>query len=75
MGAGLRQTGIADSLQQHRFGSSARSQRRCECGVVHSNAAGALKRAPVRGKQIALPTTEKFNSLISEMRAGTAAAR
>ena len=29
-----------------------------------------MKRAPVRGKEIALPTIEKFNALISEMRAG-----
>ena len=28
MGAGLRKDGIADSLQQHGLGSSARSQRR-----------------------------------------------
>jgi integrase len=41
-----------------------------ECGVVYSNAATAVKRAPVRGKEIALPTIEKFNALISEMRAG-----
>jgi integrase len=41
-----------------------------ECGVVYSNAAAAVKRAPVRGKEIALPTIEKFNALIDEMRAG-----
>jgi integrase len=41
-----------------------------EAGVVYSNAAAAVKRAPVRGKEIALPTIEKFNALISEMRAG-----
>jgi len=41
-----------------------------ECGVVYSNAAAAVKRAPVRGKEITLPTVEKFNALISEMRAG-----
>src|SRR5437016_4200900 len=41
-----------------------------ECGVAYSNAAAAVKRAPVRGKEIALPTIEKFNALISEMRAG-----
>jgi integrase len=41
-----------------------------ECGVVYSNAAAAVKRAPVRGREIALPTIEKFNALIAEMRAG-----
>jgi integrase len=41
-----------------------------ECGVVYSNAAAAVKRAPVRGKEIALPTIDKFNALIAEMRAG-----
>jgi integrase len=29
-----------------------------------------LKRAAIRGKEIALPTIEKFNALIAEMRAG-----
>jgi integrase len=41
-----------------------------ECGVVYSNAAAAVKRAPVRPKEIALPTIDKFNALIAEMRAG-----
>jgi integrase len=41
-----------------------------EAGVVYSNAAAVLKRASVRGKQIALPTIEKFNAMIAEMRAG-----
>ena len=41
-----------------------------EAGVVYSNAAAAVKRAPVRGKQIALPTTEQFNALLAEMRNG-----
>src|SRR6266567_4758999 len=41
-----------------------------EAGVVYSNAAAIVKRAAVRGKEIALPTIEKFNALISEMRAG-----
>jgi integrase len=41
-----------------------------ECGVVYSNAAAAVKRAPVRAKDIASPTIEKFNALIAEMRAG-----
>jgi integrase len=41
-----------------------------EAGVVYSNAAGALKRAPVCGKEIALPTIEQFNTLLVEMRNG-----
>jgi Integrase len=41
-----------------------------EAGVVYSNAAAVVKRAAVRGKQIALPTIEKFNAFIAEMRAG-----
>jgi integrase len=41
-----------------------------EYGVVYSNAAAAVKRAPVRSKEIALPTIEKFNAMIAEMRAG-----
>src|SRR5207245_8675505 len=41
-----------------------------EAGVIYSNAAAVVKRAAVRGKQIALPTIEKFNALIAEMRAG-----
>jgi integrase len=43
-----------------------------EAGVVYSNAAAAVKRAPVRGKEIALPTTEQFNALLAEMRNGRA---
>jgi integrase len=41
-----------------------------EAGVVYSNAAAAVKRAPVRGKEIALPSVEPFNALIAEMRDG-----
>jgi integrase len=41
-----------------------------EAGVVYSNAAAAVKRVPVRSKKIALPSTDKFNALIAEMRAG-----
>ena len=40
-----------------------------EAGVLYSNPAVALKRAPIRGKEIALPTIDKFNALIAEMRA------
>lgn len=41
-----------------------------ECGVVYSNAAATVKRAALRGKEIALPTIDRFNALITEMRAG-----
>src|SRR5437867_935863 len=41
-----------------------------EAGVIYSNPAAALKRAAIRGKEIALPTIEKFNALVVEMRAG-----
>jgi integrase len=41
-----------------------------ECGVVYSNAAALVKRAALRGKQISLPTTDKFNAMIAEMRVG-----
>jgi hypothetical protein len=39
-----------------------------EAGLVYSNAAVAVKRAAVRGKQISLPSIDKFNALIAEMR-------
>src|SRR5262249_55732018 len=41
-----------------------------EAGVVYSNAAVAVKRAPVRCKEIKLPSIDKFNALSVEMRAG-----
>jgi integrase len=41
-----------------------------EAGVIYSNPAAALKRAAIRGKEIALPTIGKFNALVAEMRAG-----
>jgi integrase len=41
-----------------------------EAGVLYSNPAAVLKRAAIRGKEIALPTIDKFNALIAEMRAG-----
>jgi integrase len=41
-----------------------------EAGVIYCNPAAALKRAAIRGKEIALPTIDKFNALIAEMRAG-----
>src|SRR5260370_20385301 len=41
-----------------------------EAGVIYSNPAAALKRAAIRGKEIALPTIDKFNALLAEMRAG-----
>jgi integrase len=41
-----------------------------EAGVIYSNPAAALKRAAIRGKEIELPTIDKFNALVAEMRAG-----
>jgi integrase len=41
-----------------------------EAGVIYSNAADAVKRAPVRTKEIALPSVDQFNALIAEMRNG-----
>ena len=41
-----------------------------EAGVLYSNPAALVKRTAVRAKQIALPSTDKFNALIAEMRAG-----
>jgi integrase len=41
-----------------------------EAGVIYNSPAAALKRATIRGKEIALPSTEKFNALLGEMRAG-----
>jgi len=41
-----------------------------EAGVVYSNPAAAVKRAPVRRKEVALPTIDKFGALIAEMGAG-----
>jgi integrase len=38
--------------------------------VLYSNAAAAVKRAPVRSKGMRLPTIDQFNALIAEMRAG-----
>jgi integrase len=41
-----------------------------QAGVIYSNPAADLKRVAVRGKEIALPSVDKFNALIAEMRAG-----
>src|SRR5258708_22478509 len=41
-----------------------------EAGVLYGNPAAVLKRATIRGKEIALPSTDKFNALIAEMFAG-----
>ena len=41
-----------------------------EAGVIYSNPAAALKRVAIRGKEIALPSTDSFNALVEEMRAG-----
>ena len=41
-----------------------------EAGVLYSNPAAVLKRAAIRGKEIALPSIHKFNALIAEMCTG-----
>jgi integrase len=41
-----------------------------EAGVIYANPATALKRTAIRAKEVALPSTEKFNALIAEMQAG-----
>src|SRR5262249_32214518 len=41
-----------------------------EAGVIYANPAGGLKRAPLRGKEITLPSSEKFNAMVTEMRNG-----
>jgi integrase len=38
--------------------------------VLYSNPTTVLKRAAIRGKEIALPSIDKFNSLLAEMRNG-----
>ena len=39
-----------------------------EAGVIYANPAATMKRARIRAKEIVLPSTEKFNALIDEMR-------
>jgi integrase len=41
-----------------------------EAGVIYGNPAATVKRVPLRGKDVSLPTTAKFNAMIAEMRAG-----
>jgi integrase len=41
-----------------------------EAGVVYSNPAAVLKRAAIRRREIALPSIDKFNALLAEMRNG-----
>ena len=41
-----------------------------EAGVIYANPGVTLKRTAIRAKQIALPSTDKFNALLAEMRAG-----
>jgi len=41
-----------------------------EAGVIYSNPAAALKRVAIRGKEIALPSTDSFNGRVDEMRSG-----
>src|SRR5204863_2035320 len=38
-----------------------------DAGVIYGNPAAALKRAVIRARQIALPSTEKFGALVEEM--------
>jgi integrase len=41
-----------------------------EAGVIYATPATGLKRATIRAKEITLPSTDKFNALIPEIRAG-----
>jgi integrase len=41
-----------------------------DAGVIYANVAAALKRVTIRSKEIVLPSTDKFNALIVEMRNG-----
>jgi integrase len=41
-----------------------------EAGVMYRNVAADVERAPLRGKEITLPSIEQFNALIAEMRGG-----
>jgi len=41
-----------------------------ETGVIYANPAAVLKRAPLRSKEIILPSTEKFNAMVEVMRNG-----
>jgi integrase len=41
-----------------------------EAGVIYANPAATLKRTAIHAKEIALPSTAKFNALIREMRQG-----
>jgi len=41
-----------------------------EAGVIYANPAAALKRAPLRGKEVRLPAAAQFNAMVGEMRNG-----
>jgi integrase len=41
-----------------------------EAGVIYANPAAVVKRAQLRPKEIALPSSEKFNAMVEEMRNG-----
>jgi len=41
-----------------------------EAGVIYANPAAAVKRAQLQSKEIALPSSEKFNAMVVEMRNG-----
>jgi integrase len=52
------------SLLRHVF------QVAVEAGVIYANPAAALKRAPLRGKEIHLPSAAQFGAMVEEMRNG-----
>jgi integrase len=41
-----------------------------ESGVIYANPAAALRRAAIRAKEIVLPSTDRFNALVEEIRNG-----
>jgi integrase len=41
-----------------------------EAGVIYANPAAVLKRAPLRGKEVRLPTAAQFGAMVEEMRNG-----
>ncbi len=41
-----------------------------EAGVIYANPAAALKRATIRTREIALPSNERFNAMLEEIRGG-----
>jgi integrase len=41
-----------------------------EAGVIYGSPVATVKRVPLRGKHVSLPTAAKFNAMIAEMREG-----